>query len=135
MDDYSDEDDDDGSAPPDPEPYVFDPSHVADAAAMLDSYSEIGFYSDAAKARAKVAEFRALADAPPTVAELLPMVDATHEAWWQSASAPDVTLRARLDTVRGIVFEARLDDRSAWVAICALPSDLTQPARLVEVSP
>lgn len=37
MDDYSDEDDDDGSAPPDPEPYVFDPSHVADAAAMLDS--------------------------------------------------------------------------------------------------
>ena len=73
--------------------------------------------------------------APPTVAELLPLVDATHEAWWQSASAPDVTLRARLDTVRGIVFEARLDDRSAWVAICALPSDLTQPARLVEVSP
>ena len=94
---------------------------LRDAAAMLDSYSEIGFYSDAAKARAKVAEFRALADAPPTVAELLPMVDATHEAWWQSASAPDVTLRARLDTVRGIVFEARLDDRSAWVAICALP--------------
>jgi len=37
VDDYSDEDDDDGSAPPDPEPYVFDPSHVADAAAMLDS--------------------------------------------------------------------------------------------------
>ena len=108
---------------------------LRDAAAMLDSYSEIGFHSDAAKARAKVAEFRALGDAPPTVAELLPMVDATHEAWWQSASAPDVTLRARLDTVRGIVFEARLDDRSAWVAICALPSDLTQPARLVEVSP
>ena len=78
---------------------------------------------------------RAIADAPPTVAELLPMVDATHEVRWQSASAPDVTLRARLGTARGIVFEARLDDRSAWVAICALPSDITQPARLVEVTP
>ena len=82
-----------------------------------------------------IASLRAIADAPPTVAELLPMVDETHEVRWQSASAPDVTLRARLDTVRGIVFEARLDDRSAWVAICALPSDITQPARLVEVSP
>lgn len=82
-----------------------------------------------------IASLRALAYAPPTVAELLPMVDATHEVRWQSASAPDVTLRARLGTARGIVFEARLDDRSAWVAICALPSDITQPARLVEVSP
>ena len=80
-------------------------------------------------------QYRAIADAPPTVAELLPMVDATHEVRWQSASAPDVTLRARLGTARGIVFEARLDDRSAWVAICALPSDITQPARLVEVTP
>lgn len=104
-------------------------------AALRDAIHTLTEYTSGTRTDATIAELRSIADAPPTVAELLPMVDATHEAWWQSASAPDVTLRARLDTVRGIVFEARLDDRSAWVAICALPSDLTQPARLVEVSP
>ena len=101
----------------------------------LDSPGAIAYRGLLVKARAEIARLTAELGAARAVAELLPMVDATHEAWWQSASAPDVTLRARLDTVRGIVFEARLDDRSAWVAICALPSDLTQPARLVEVSP
>ena len=110
---------------------------LASEAANKRATINVAVFGDALPSRydAIAARLRALADASPTVAELLAMVDAGHEVRWQSASAPDVTLRARLDTVRGIVFEARLDDRAAWVAICALPSDLTQPARLVEVTP
>ena len=108
---------------------------LRDAAAMLDSYSEIGFYSDAAKARAKVAEFRALADAPPTVAELLPMVDATHEVRWTSRSG--TLCRCLLDDRGGIRAFAveRQGSSGRWLADLLRPSDLTQPARLVEVTP
>lgn len=102
---------------------------LRDAAAMLDSYSEIGFYSDAAKARAKVAEFRALADAPPTVAELLPMVDAEHDVEWTGADGDP--WRAALGDHDRIDFMWR--DRHGWNPGVMMPADLTQPARLVEV--
>ena len=104
---------------------------LRDAAAMLDSYSEIGFYSDAAKARAKVAEFRALADAPPTVAELLPRVDATHEVHWEAHGeerrvyAPD----------GGALATEYRTGRMRWTESHLTVFDLRRPGRLVEVSP
>lgn len=105
---------------------------LREAAAMLESYSEIGFYSDAAKARAKVAEFRALADAPSTVAELLARVDAGHEVRW---SVNDEERRA-IDGGDGqIHFQWRTGDGSRWRDRIVNHADLTAPARLVEVSP
>ena len=109
---------------------------LRDAAAMLDSYSEIGFYSDAAKARAKVAEFRALADAPPTVAELLPMVDATHAEEWTATGGE--RMRIRLDVTGAQPFhrvECFCVSDGEWFGVALGPDDMNQPARLVEVSP
>lgn len=103
---------------------------LREAAAMLESYSEIGFYSDAAKARAKVAEFRALADAPPTVA-VLPLVDATHEVHWEAHGeerricAPD----------GGALATEYRTSRTRWTETRLTVFDLRRPARLVEVSP
>ena len=111
---------------------------LREAAAMLESYSEIGFYSDAAKARAKVAEFRALADAPPTVAELLAALPeppngrgpGAHRVEWEH---DDMRIRAMRYGLAGIVVERRLDGE--WSRTNLNHADLTQPARLVEVSP
>ena len=111
---------------------------LREAAAMLESYSEIGFYSDAAKARAKVAEFRALADAPPTVAELLSRVDATHEVHWTDADG-DEWRAIHVDSDGGsrIAIEMRSRDKQDnwWFTHYPLASDFLLPARLVEVSP
>lgn len=107
---------------------------LREAAAMLESYSEIGFYSDAAKARAKVAEFRALADAPPTVAELLPMVDATHRLEWTDAD-DDERIAQLEGTVIKSYFRSPGKGADAWSPIGLLASDTTRPAKLVEVSP
>ena len=104
---------------------------LREAAAMLESYSEIGFYSDAAKARAKVAEFRALADTQPTVAELLPMVDATHEVHWE---AHGEERRVHAPDGGAIVAEYRTG-RMRWTESHLTVFDLRRPGRLVEVSP
>jgi len=106
---------------------------LRDAAAMLDSYSEIGFYSDAAKARAKVAEFRALADAPPTVAELLPRVDATHVIRFVDRGG-DPRMIVRSETGAPTLM-GNYGRGGEWLPSELLIDDLTQPARLVEVSP
>lgn len=80
----------------------------------------------------------ALADAPPTVAELLPLVDATHEV---HASRSGIAIRFRLHRsarvpmppVDTIVVERH--HQGLWWPTRILPSDITQPARLVEVTP
>lgn len=72
---------------------------------------------------------RALADAPPTVAELLPMVDAEHDVEWTGADGDP--WRAALGDHDRIDFMWR--DRHGWNPGVMMPADLTQPARLVEV--
>ena len=76
-----------------------------------------------------------LTDTPPTVAELLPMVDATHEVRWTSRSG--TLCRCLLDDRGGIRAFAveRQGSSGRWLADLLRPSDLTQPARLVEVTP
>ena len=69
----------------------------------------------------------ALADAPPTVAELLPLVDATHEVHWN-----DGRRRAAL-VVDLVGVEMRVVGR--WEMSNLYAADLTQPATLVEVTP
>lgn len=79
---------------------------------------------------------RALADAPATVAELLSLVDETHEV---HANRGDVAFRFRLHRsarvpmppVDTIVVERC--HQGAWWPTRMLPSDLTAHAQLVEV--
>ena len=97
------------------------------AAVRLDSYSAIGFTSEGAATRALADQLRAVADAPPTVAELLPLVDATHEVHWN-----DGRRRAAL-VVDLVGVEMRVVGR--WEMSNLYAADLTQPATLVEVTP
>lgn len=109
---------------------------LRDAAAMLDSYSEIGFASEGAEARVKAADLRALADTPPTVAELLPMVDATHAEEWTATGGE--RMRIRLDVTGTQPFhrvECFCVSDGEWFGVALGPDDMNQPATLVEVSP
>lgn len=102
---------------------------LRDAAEMLESYSEIGFTSERSAARAMSARLVALADAPPTVAELLERVDATHRVEWD-----DCIGRPCAATLVGAVVAFWWGP--GFAIPCALrPSDLIRPGRLVEVSP
>ena len=106
---------------------------LRDAANAL---ARIGLHRDADL----IASLRAIADAPPTVAELLPMVDATHRV----VQRFDQHRRSRVIGVRGVgeIEEAWADDAELesgapfrWQALSLTVADLTAPARLVEVSP
>ena len=97
------------------------------AAVRLDSYSAIGFTSEGAATRALADQLRTIADAPPTVAELLPLVDATHEVHWN-----DGRRRAAL-VVDLVGVEMRVVGR--WEMSNLYAADLTRPATLVEVTP
>ena len=104
---------------------------LRDAAALLreDAQDHI---DDARKQAAapllQMAErLEALADAPPTVAELLPLVDATHEVHWN-----DGRRRAAL-VVDLVGVEMRVVGR--WEMSNLYAADITQPATLVEVTP
>lgn len=85
-----------------------------------------------------IASLRAIADAPPTVAELLPMVDATHEAWWTAFDDGETDCRARIGRDDGgndiVTFEWRFNG-GEWEECQLYSADRDQPARLVEVSP
>lgn len=78
------------------------------------------------------AKLRALADAPPTVAELLPMVDATHEVHWTDVDGDEWRAFA-VGGGRPIWFAFRRKNRGDWYD--GNPCDLTAPATLVEVTP
>lgn len=73
----------------------------------------------------------AASDAPPTVAELLPMVDATHEVHWEAHGeerriyAPD----------GGALATEYRTSRTRWTETRLTVFDLRRPARLVEVTP
>ena len=82
--------------------------------------------------------FRALADAPPTVAELIaalrsPSLHGRQFVEWQSADDGD-RMRARRSGARGFVVENSIDG-AIWHRSSLTHSDLTQPATLVEVTP
>ena len=110
---------------------------LRDAAALLESYAEIGFASEGAEARVKAADLRALADAPSTVAELLPMVDARHEVHWTDGDSMCWRIVARsfgLGSCLGV--ETQDPDSLRWMAHTLFLSDIiTCRGRLVEVSP
>ena len=76
----------------------------------------------------------ALADAPPTVAELLPLVDATHEVRWVAADG-FLWRAALVNTDGGDRVSFDILDSGEWSAYCPLASDFARPATLVEVTP
>ena len=77
------------------------------------------------------AAIAAIADAPPAVAELLAMVDATHEVHWEAHGeerrvyAPD----------GGAIAAEYRTGRTRWMEAHLTVFDLRRPGRLVEVSP
>ena len=77
------------------------------------------------------AGLRALADAPPTVAELLPLVDATHEVHWE---AHGEERRVYAPDGGAIVAEYRTG-RMRWMEAHLTVFDLRRPAKIVEVAP
>lgn len=106
------------------------------AADTLDMYSEIGFVLERATVRAIATRLRTIADAPPTVAELLPMVDATHAEEWTATGGE--RMRIRLDVTGAQPFhrvECFCVSDGEWFGVALGPDDMNQPATLVEVSP
>lgn len=98
-------------------------------AALREAIFIIGHFPTTQLADEAVGRLKALADAPPTVAELLPMVDAEHDVEWTGADGDP--WRAALGDHDRIDFMWR--DRHGWNPGVMMPADLTQPARLVEV--
>lgn len=76
-------------------------------------------------------KLRALADAPPTVAELLPRVDATHEVHWE---AHGEERRVYAPDGGAIVAEYRTG-RMRWMEAHLTVFDLRRPAKIVKVAP
>ena len=113
---------------------------LASEAANKRATIHAAVFGDALPSRydAIAARLRALADASPTVAELLPMVDAWHEARWTAFDDAETEVRARIGRDGGgndvICVEWRLND-GAWEECQVYVADLTQHARLVEVTP
>ncbi len=76
-------------------------------------------------------QLRALADAPPTVAELLPLVDATHEVYWQ-AHGEDRRIYAPDGGALAVEYRT---GRMRWTEARLTVFDLRRSGRLVEVTP
>jgi len=94
------------------------------------------YCSDCDRGQRSDDELRALADAPPTVAELLPMVDATHAEEWTATGGE--RMRIRLDVTGTQPFhrvECFCVSYGEWFGVALGPDDMNQPATLVEVSP
>ena len=102
--------------------------------ALREAAHTITEYASSPRVMADVARYRALADAPPTVAELLPMVDATHRLEWTDAD-DDERIAQLEGTVIKSYFRSPGKGADAWSPIGLLASDTTRPAKLVEVSP
>ena len=109
------------------------------AAVRLDSYSAIGFTSEGAATRALADQLRTIADAPPTVAELLAALPdppggcgpGAHRVEW---SHDDMRFRASRYGLAGLIVERCIDGE--WRSRTNLNhADLTRPATLVEVTP
>lgn len=84
-------------------------------------------YHDAAR------NFRALADAPPTVAELLPRVDASHVIRFVDRGG-DPRMIVRSETGAPMLM-GNYGRGGEWLPSELLIEDLAQPATLVEVTP
>lgn len=103
-------------------------------AALRDAIHTLTEYTSGTRTDATIAELRSIADVPPTVAELLPMVDATHEVRW---TAHGEDRRVRAPDGGAIAVEWRTAGRgyATWTEARLTVFDLGQPARLVEVAP
>ena len=98
------------------------------------------YCSDCDRGQRSDDELRALADAPPTVAELLPRVDAMHRLEWTDVDGDRCRATSPEPTPCGVgrvaIGIAWFDDRATeWNSRHLWASDLTQPGRLVEVVP
>ena len=113
---------------------------LRDAAALLreDAQDHI---DDARKQAAapllQMAErLEALADAPPTVAELLPLVDATHEVRWTTCGEERRIYSPDGGALVVVYRTGRAPNHyTSWHHMDLTVHDLTQPATLVEVTP
>lgn len=71
--------------------------------------------------------------APPTVAELLGLIDDNHDVRWQSSSGAEWRAFVTFDDT--LAFESTANG-GKWIAEDAANiADLTQPATIVEVTP
>jgi len=70
-------------------------------AALRDAIHTLTEYTSGTRTDATIAELRSIADVPPTVAELLPMVDAWHEARWTAFDDAETEVRARIGRDNG----------------------------------
>lgn len=75
-----------------------------------------------------------LTDTPPTVAELLPMVDATHEVRW-TAHGEDRRVRAHDGGAIAVEWRTAGRGHATWTEARLTVFDLDQPAGVVEVAP
>ena len=81
-------------------------------------------------------EITALADAPPTVAELLPLVDATHEVRWTTCGEERRIYSPDGGALVVVYRTGRAPNHyTSWHHMDLTVHDLTQPATLVEVTP
>lgn len=103
------------------------------AADTLDMYSEIGFVLERATVRAIATRLRTIADAPPTVAELLPLVDATHRVEFADGCGDERRI-VRSET-GGLSLLGCYGPGGEWLPSDLLIEDLHRPAKLVEVAP
>ena len=85
---------------------------------------------------ARARQLRALADAPPTVAELLPLVDATHEVRWTTCGEERRIYSPDGGALVVVYRTGRAPNHyTSWHHMDLTVHDLTQPATLVEVTP
>lgn len=78
-------------------------------------------------------QYRAIADAPPTVAELLPLVDATHRVEFADGCGDERRI-VRSET-GGLSLLGCYGPGGEWLPSDLLIEDLHRPAKLVEVAP
>ena len=99
--------------------------------ALREAAHTITEYASGPRVMADVARYRAIADAPPTVAELLPLVDATHEVYWQ-AHGEDRRIYAPDGGALAVEYRT---GRMRWTEARLTVFDLRRSGRLVEVTP
>lgn len=107
-------------------------------AALRAALNMIHAYDGGVSADSEIAAYRAIADAPPTVAELLPMLPVTvignkpPRVEWVGFDGAES--RARRTGAIGLRVEIKGSD-GKWKPSTLCHADLAQPARLVEVTP
>jgi hypothetical protein len=100
--------------------------------ALREAAHTITEYASSPRVMADVARYRAIADAPASVAELLPLVDEVHEVRWFDGDGTEWrAVHADSDGGSRIAIEMRC--HRGWMIYYPLAADLARPATLEEV--